>query len=306
MNVLSQSIDEENAEGRAQCRLLEEGRVLAFPQLPFALSDDERAFLFEQQLAAHHKNIAYAPQHDRVAGFRERHAGDGERLRATMRAYSQGVTRFVAALLPLYARSWVVDYASFRPLEEEGRRLPRRARNDLLHTDAFPSRPTNGDRILRVFTNIHPTQPRRWVTTDTFDVLVERFAGSPALPLPAAQQRRSWIARAARAVGIPVVARSPYDEFMLRFHNYLKADREFQATCRKQVWEFPPQTTWILFTDLVPHAALSGRYALEQTYIVSRHSLVCPEKAPLRILERLSRTRLTKPEPLVRGAAGHS
>lgn len=298
---VSQPIDDEHIEGRTQCRLLEEGRVLSFPQLPFALSNDERAFLFEQQLAAHHKNIAYAPQRDRVIGFRERHAGDRERLCAIMRTYSHGVTRFVAALLPLYARSWVVDYASYRPQEEEGRRLPRRARNDLLHTDAFPSRPTNGDRILRVFTNINPTRPRRWVTTDTFDVLVERFAGSPALPLPAAQQRRRWMARAARAIGISIVTRSPYDDFMLRFHNYLKADREFQATCRKQVWEFPPQTTWILFTDLVPHAALSGRYALEQTYIVSRHSMVCPEKAPLSVLERLSGARLTEPATLVRG-----
>ena len=290
----SQPIDGGDGDGREHCRLLEEGQVLSFPQLPFALQDDERAFLLAQQLAGHHKNIAYTPQHDRVTGFVERHAGDGERLRAIMRAYSQRVTDFVAALLPTYARSWRVDYASFRPQEEEGRRLPLRARNDLLHTDAFPSRPTNGDRILRVFTNIHPSRARRWVTTDTFDVLVARFAGSSALPLP--KPLRRWISRAAHAVGVPIVQRSPYDQFMLRFHNYLKENHEFQATCRKQVWEFPPNSTWIVFTDLVPHAALSGRYALEQTYIVSRHVLVLPERAPLGILESLCGARLTTPE----------
>jgi hypothetical protein len=291
---------EETAERRERCQRLEEGEVLSFSRLPFELCDDDRAFLFEQQLGGRHKNIAYAPQRDRLTGFVEHRAGDGERLRAIMRAYSQQVTHFLASLLPLYSRSWVVDLASFRPQEEEGRQLSPRARNDLLHTDAFPSRPTNGDRILRVFTNINPGQVRRWVTTDTFDVLVTRFAGSPGLPLPAPKSLRRRIVRGMRALGVPVPQRSPYDEFMLRFHNHLKANRAFQASCRKQLWEFAPHTTWIVFTDLVPHAALSGRYALEQTFIVSRHSLVLPEKAPLSILERLCGARLTEPELVAR------
>ena len=239
---LSQPIDEGNGErGWEQCRLLEEGQVLVVPRLPFDLEDDERAFLLAVQLAASHKNIAYDPQRHRIAGFVERQSGDRERLRAIMQAYSQRVTDFLAFMLPQYARSWVVDYASFRPQEEEGRKLPWRARNDLLHTDAFPSRPTNGDRILRAFTNISPNQARRWVTTDTFDVLVSRFAGSAALPLPAPKRLRRWIVKAARAAGVPVAQRSPYDEFMLRFHNYLKANREFQATCRKQRVGVPAQ-----------------------------------------------------------------
>ena len=276
--------------------------MLVVPRVPFDLEDDDRAFLLTVPLAARHKNIAYDPRRHRVTGFVERRSGDRERLRAIMQGYSQRVTDFLASMLPQYARSWVVDYASFRPQEEEGRRLRLRARNDLLHTDAFPARPTNGDRILRAFTNISPKQVRRWVTTDTFDVLVRRFAGSAALPLPAPRQLRRWIVKAAHAAGLPVVQRSPYDEFMLRFHNYLKANREFQTTCRKQLWEFPPNSTWIVFTDLVPHAALSGRYALEQTYIVSRDSLVLPEKAPLRILETLCSTQLTVP----RCARGHA
>lgn len=293
---VSQPIDEGNgAPGRERCRLLEQGEVLVFPRLAFGLPDEERAFLLNQRLSGRQKNIAYDPRRDRVTGFVEHHPGDAETLHAIMRGYSKRVTRFVASRLPPYAHSWVVDYASFRPQEEAGRRLPQRARNDLLHTDAFPSRPTNGDRILRVFTNINPTEARRWVTTDTFDVLLKRFASAPALRLPTPNPLRRWIVRAARAIGVPVVQRSPYDEFMLRFHNYLKANREFQTSCHKQLWEFPPNSTWIVFTDLVPHAALSGCYALEQTYIVSRRSLVLPEKAPVSILENLYGTRLTGP-----------
>jgi hypothetical protein len=75
---------------------------------------------------------------------------------------------------------------------------------------------------------------------------------------------------------------------MLRFHHFLKANREFQETCSRTRWEFPPQSTWLVFTDMVSHAVLSGQFALEQTFIVSKHALVLPEKAPVRVLERLA------------------
>jgi hypothetical protein len=45
----------------------------------------------------------------------------------------------------------------------------------------------------------------------------------------------------------------------------------------------------MVFTDMVSHAVLKGRYALEQTFLVARDSLVLPEKAPIAILERIAR-----------------
>jgi hypothetical protein len=41
------------------------------------------------------------------------------------------------------------------------------------------------------------------------------------------------------------------------------------------------------FTDIVPHAVLSGRYALEQTVIVSRESLLDRRNAPVEILQEI-------------------
>jgi len=84
-----------------------------------------------------------------------------------------------------------------------------------------------------------------------------------------------------------IVYRSRYDHFMLRFHDYLKESTAFQSESSKIRCEFPPQTTWIVFTDAVPHAALSGQFALEHTYIVPLQALLSPEKAPVRLLERL-------------------
>src|SRR5436305_11445178 len=93
-----------------------------------------------------------------------------------MRKYSRDVVEFLGKFLAPYEGRWQLDYASFRPQEEEGRDLPLRRRNDLLHTDAFPTRPTRGARILRFFNNIHPTRSRDWVVSDPFTVLASRYA----------------------------------------------------------------------------------------------------------------------------------
>ncbi len=279
----------------AYCRALEEGHILFFPRTPLDLPEADRAFLLDQRQvdAGYHKNIAYRPETDRVSGFVKQRPGDDEALRRALRDYSQRVVRFAAELLPSYARAWRVDFASFRPQEEAGRRAKLRARNDLVHVDAFPTRPCRGDRILRVFTNVNPAVPRVWQTAETFDALAERFAIPSGL---LARARQGGLGRAARrtlrAIGLPVVARSPYDEFMLRFHHFLKENAAYQAEARKDTHTFPPGSTWIVFTDMVSHAVLSGQHALEQTFIVARESLVSPERAPVAILERLAGSRL--------------
>jgi hypothetical protein len=44
----------------------------------------------------------------------------------------------------------------------------------------------------------------------------------------------------------------------------------------------------MVFTDGVSHAVLSGRHALEQTFLISRDSLANPESASIAVLERLA------------------
>jgi 3-deoxy-D-manno-octulosonic acid hydroxylase-like protein len=271
-------------------RALEEGRVLLFPRAPFALAEADRAFLLRQRQsgASYHKNIAYRPGKDRVTGS----AGQGEDavgLRRVLREYSRGVVAFTASILPAYAARWRVDFASFRPEEEAGRELPLRSRNDLVHVDAFPTRPTRGDRILRVFTNVNPDTERIWASGGTFDDLAARFAAASGLLEKARREGAGDVLRRlARAAGLPVAVRSPYDRFMLSFHDFLKENRAFQEEGEKATLRFPPGSTWMVFTDMVSHAVLAGRYALEQTFIVSRDTLFLAEKAPITILERIA------------------
>lgn len=274
---------------------LERGDILLFPRTPFEIPAADREFLLErrQTEAGYHKNIAYRPASDRVTGVARQHAEDAERLRTVLRRYSRTVVDFTAGLLPAYARGWKIDYASFRPQEEAGRRLSQHSRNDLLHVDSFPTRPTKGDRIFRVFTNVNPTAPRLWRTGETFPELADRFAVSSGLLERASRSTPlRALARAASSVGLPVRVRPPYDEFMLGFHHFLKENGEYQESARASELSFAPDATWMVFTDTVTHSVLRGQFALEQTFIVSRESLAVPDLAPIAVLERIAGRRM--------------
>jgi hypothetical protein len=290
-----------DAEARQWCRQLESGDILYFPETPITLDADDLKFLLGQQQtdSSLHKNIAYKPKIDALSGVdtKTANAAAVARLQAIMRRYSQTVVRFLTGFLSPYNARWTLDYASFRPQEEEGRDLPLRRRNDLLHTDAFPTRPTHGARILRFFNNIHPTRTRDWIVSDPFARVVRQYAPAQ-FPLPHAD---SAPARAFKSIGrgiglgsaIPSIKRSPYDEFMMGFHNFLKENADFQADCIKYPIEFPPGSSWMVYTDTVPHAVLAGQYALEQTFLVDHAALVDPRTSPLAVLEALSGQSLT-------------
>lgn len=275
------------------CRQLEEGNVIFFDAAPFDLSDDDRAFLLSQKQSDFkgHKNISYRPTRDVLRGAAGAPPQDEQRLHGVMRNFSREVTGFLGKFLAPYASKWKLDFASFRPLQEMGRDLSLHKRNDLLHVDAFPSRPTNGGRILRVFININPTESRVWQTTDGFkplidkygdDVDVRRFASAGRSPV---RKIGKTFAPVLRSIGLRTAGRSSYDRFMLRFHDYLKENSDYQQNYPKVRMEFPPGSSWMVYTDLVPHAAMSGQYALEQTYIIPVETMVAPEKCPLKLLE---------------------
>jgi hypothetical protein len=285
-----------DARESACAEALERGGVLLFPTTPFELPAEHRELLLRQRLtqAGYHKNIAFRPATDRVTGVARSRSDDAEELRRALREYSRRVVGFAADLFPRYARRWRLDYASFRPQEEAGRRLSTHSRNDLLHVDSFPTRPTHGDRILRIFTNLNPAAPRVWRTGETFEELAGRYARPSGLLSRVARPRPLFsLAKLARSAGLPVRARSAYDEFMLRFHHYMKENATYQESARAERMEFPPGSTWMVFTDMVAHSVLSGQFALEQTLLVPRDAMFLPEKAPVAILERLAEGRLT-------------
>ena len=179
--------------------------------------------------------------------------------------------------------------ASIRSLPPRGRGDTRFGgrRNDLLHVDAFPNRPTNGHRILRLFVNINPSDPRVWVTSDNFARLLERYGSEVGLPTSTRPTWKTWlrgeIVRMFRPGTRPQTA---YDEFMLRFHNFLKAHATFQERCFKRIWNFQPGQTWLVLTDTCSHAVLRGRFALENSYFIAPETLALPDESAAALLAR--------------------
>jgi hypothetical protein len=75
---------------------------------------------------------------------------------------------------------------------------------------------------------------------------------------------------------------------MLSMHDAGKLDNDFQSTSPHRNVIFAPGSCWLVYTDQVLHAALGGEFALEQTFHLDVAQMASPEKAPVRILERLS------------------
>jgi 3-deoxy-D-manno-oct-2-ulosonic acid (Kdo) hydroxylase len=263
---------------------LEAGRILFFPQLSFALETAERRFLADDWSAAA-KNISYELARHALSGTKA--AGeDAAGLKRLMSRYARASQELIEAVIPTYRGQLELARTSFRPIEIAGRSSSPRHDDTRLHIDAFPSRPTAGQRILRVFSNIDPNgQPRVWRVGSPFETVARQFHMRLSKPWPGS----AW---AHAALGLTKGRRRDYDHYMLQLHDAMKLDDRYQSESAFEELRFPAGTTWMVFTDQVPHAALAGRHALEQTFHLDASKMKHPERSPLRVLEGLAGRRL--------------
>ena len=259
---------------------LEHGRILVVPRLHFALLENERRFLSEDCLDAKSKNISFRPASGTLHGTRCEGA-DREALLAMLRRYYEKSRGWISALCPAYGPHLIDGFTSFRPAEIAGRTSSWRKDDTRLHVDAFPSRPVQGRRILRVFTNVNSTSPREWRVGEDFEKMASALLPHIKPPFPGS----AWLLRQARIVK---GRRTPYDHYMLGLHDGMKADLAYQSRAKQADLSIPAGATWSCFTDSVSHAAISGQFAFEQTFYLPMEAMQKPALAPLKILERLT------------------
>ena len=257
---------------------LEDGSVLFFPQLAFKLTDKEARFL-TPELVGDAKNVSYDYATRKISHCACSEADKFEVVEM-MHRFSGQAKALVENLLPDYKPKLKMGRSSLRPVEAAGRASSWRKDDTRLHVDSFPSTPLNGKRILRVFTNVNPSgRPRSWRIGEPFEQVSARFA--PAVPSPAPGSRTLMqLFRVTRG------RRSLYDHYMLALHDAMKSNEDYQRTCPQSNFDFPALSTWITFTDSVPHAVTSGQHQFEQTFYLDVDGMVHPEKSPLRILEK--------------------
>jgi hypothetical protein len=271
--------------GPTAAERLERGALLSFSPCPFALPEAEvRDFLCAQRLEPGHLFMDFDPGSGRILGVAA--PADAERLRLLLARCVAPAARWLAELVPPYAASWQLERLAFHPEEEATRKLRPTQRNDLLHLDV-PSRPLHGRRLLRLFVNVHPTDARVWLTSLSFAELLQRYGADVGLPQLDQQAwwkplRHGW----RRLLRSRRTDESPYDDFLVRLHDFLKQHDAFQERSPKKCWRFPPGSAWLAFTDALSHDELRGRGILEHSYFISQGSLAIPELSPPNLFER--------------------
>ena len=257
---------------------LERGGIVLFPDLPFALSEAEAAFLDPAIFSGESKNVSLDPATGKIGGTKLEDAAL-DALKTMIARYSLQAQAVLAAITPGYVTALQVKRASFRPGPVDTRVMSKRKDDRRLHVDAFPANPVQGRRILRVFTNVNPHgQSREWEIGEPFEDFAVSFR-----PRLSPRAGGAWRER----VGLTKGHRTAYDSAMLQLHDGAKGDDDWQARAPKAAISFPPGSTWVVFTDGVLHAALAGQHAFEQTFLLPSEAMADPARAPVRVLERL-------------------
>jgi|SRR5476649_208845 len=286
LSVMDWQFSADPMQQKSALDALENGSVLLLPQLPFRLSPQEKALLTSVEGSA--KNISWDPARG-VRGNDGATRRDPAALQTMLSRYAASTQSLLQALLPAYRGALRPGKTSFRPVEISGRKTSWRKDDTRLHVDSFPSSPNQGKRILRVFTNINPDGVARvWKLGAPFEEVARRFLPKVAKPLFGS-------AALMQLLKITKSRRSPYDHYMLHLHDGMKADLAYQAhqhECDPTLYRFLPGQTWIVYTDLVSHAALSGQHALEQTFMLPVEAMGQQLRSPLAVLERQLGARL--------------
>ena len=266
-------------------KALEAGKVLHFSQLQFPLPLIEQGLLTPEIRNPKSRNISLNNNRQLKGAL-----GDDETkiaLSAMLGRFREQALSLVNSYFPHYKEHLILGPTSFRPAKIETRAQSWRADDRLLHVDAFPSRPNNGERILRVFININPLNIARvWRVGESFESVVERF-------LPHTTQYSAWRARALNVFGVTKSLRSEYDHLMLQLHDGMKQDLAYQRNCSQITIPFPAGSVWACFSDQVTHAAMSGQYMMEQTFHLSASKQYNAESSLLAILRHYTGRNLT-------------
>jgi len=269
---------------------LEAGQVVVFPHLSFTLGESFHELIDGDGIRRLKRNITYNP--DICCLDRVEHGLDKEARRTLCLAlgrFASFTETLLHAITPHYVPSMRRGRTSFRPLEIASHALPWRADDRLRHVDAASAAPTGGARMLRIFMNIDPAgRDRHWRIGPNFENYASRF-------LPRATAITPGAASLMAAFGMTKSRRTGYDQLMLNLHDAGKRDRSWQLSAPAEDLSFAPGNIWMLFTDQVPHAALSGCNALEQTFYVDPAVLLAPDQSPLAILSRLTGRDLRRP-----------
>ena len=260
---------------------LESGKIIFCPQLSFEIDPSERMLFIPYLINKKTKNISFNLKNNLLKGIK----ADQKHhicLKSMLARFSKQANYFMSSLFSQYTNYLSMGRTSYRPVQIKNRKTSPRKDDRRLHVDAFAASPNQGHRIVRLFCNINPYGEHRvWRVGENFEEVAQRFFFFFKKPIPGSAKFLHWI-------GITKSLRTHYDHIMLKIHDGMKLDMDYQKQVKYKEVSFPPGTSWIVSTDQVSHAAISGQYLLEQTFYLPTTAMANPKAAPLHILEKLA------------------
>lgn len=279
---------------------LETNHIVYFPRSPVPLPDARTLQHLRVDLPSRLrlKNVSYHPRKQSLSGL-EADGPTRELTAEALRVHLDDVAAFLQRVMPRLCEGWTVGKTSFRPIQERGRNLKPHASNELVHIDAGAYGATNGDRILRFFVNVNEHEDRVWASKGPIEDVLDRHGIAAGL-LDQAGRLQVKIDKSpadhARSLAVNALSQlnplanaldsSPYDRAMRLLHNYMKDSEEFKSDKRGyEEIRFPPGSAWMVFTDSVSHASLSGQFALVTTIVIRRAALRQRQFSPYDLLK---------------------
>jgi len=200
------------------------------------------------------------------------------------------IEEYISETLPIYSSSLIPFLVSFVPsLEKTHKDLPL-----LLHH--FNYHPVNGDRVLTFCINIDLEKSFHIVTSKiAFETIAKKAVHQYQFPLPLRRDEslRKRLGNKIRAfsekMGFNLSPTSPYDTFMFRLYKFLEEKKDFQSETDITKNQIKSRQSCMFFADSVPHFFESDCSRLIFSFYLPRYSLLNPEKAPISILERMSK-----------------
>jgi hypothetical protein len=276
---------------------LERGELVYFERCPFALpSGADLDYLLAWTLDGHSKSITLFPDTRVMGGQRGSTEEERARLEGLLAEFSREATAWIGRVLPRYHAAMRFGPLRFRVAEERGRDYDPRLSGKVLHVDANSDQPAHGDSFLRVFVNVNPDESREWRTSSSLGALLDvwgdevRDPGEKRPPLAARLRQRYG-----SLFGLGLPAESPYDRLMMRLHFFGKTDPYLQERAPKTPWVFAPGSAWVVFSDLVSHAVVGGRYAIDQTYLVPDWAFRDRRRSTRAVIDRYWASRRAEP-----------
>ena len=259
---------------------LESGKVLFLENFNFKILPNEKKFFTPEILSKHSKNVSL-DLNNNIRGTNLTN-DDSKELVKMISRFRLEAKKLIITNFPKYKNHIKLAPTSFRPVDVYSRKTSWRSDDTKLHVDAFPSRPNNGVRILRVFINLNPKgKARVWRIGENIEAIANKFIHKvkPYSPIKA---------KILFLLGITKSFRTQYDHIMLELHDLMKKDLVYQKESSQILVPFKTNTVWICFSDQAAHAAMSGQYMMEQTfYLQSKHQYE-PGKSPIEVLRRVT------------------